>query len=784
MSTIQELESRLEQHKAMLSRMQSDIASIEVELNQIKSGQVQETAKVQQAQPQQMVQQEPQPAMQYNDDIKQPVQQQVVQPQMQQPQMQQPQMQQINPAAVQPQPTAQNQNPYMPQQGGQFYNQNQKFDWNAYYAQKRAEKSQGYQNPAQSQQLSKPLIDKKASAESILGKNIMGIAASVLIFISLILFAMLIVPNLTEVFKVVLMYALSIALTTFGLVMWFRKNQESPFFLSLGACGVGSLYISLLLTHAYFHMIDKIALYILFLFWVGGVLLLSNYKQRVFESIGNSGIFVSVVFGVLQCMKDEDSGLMIVLIIYFLIGTLAFTITKLKDKTSLAINSFFSMPSVIMFLIGAGDLGEHFKYDNLGSHTDMYFMMGLVAVFCFGMCLLTLYKNKESNVMHLIISMAFSMLHLIAVNVMMMCDSDDARLITSLIMIVIYYVIIEVYARRFRQKENAQNIPLYIWRSLLLILAMIDIFQVNDLSDYVGLFILICPLIIYGFIIDDTFSKYAALVMYGILIFCVSMEPVALFMYVIIVFAMYILFMYIYKNQYDTKLKAISYMIFMIGLSIAIAFLSFEYEWDADVVMPVMIFLLGGINLAVLKTPFGKHWLTTDDEKLTTAICYIENALVMVFAMIAIYLVSDSVSHFFVAIGMIGVFMINSYSLLKTKNAAKSIYVGVKFTILVIVILNSYDAPNYVMSVVAFLLSIAFIIIGFVMDIKSLRIYGLVISMICVFKLVMIDITYENTAGHALSFFISGVLCFVISALYNIADKRMRRVENEEITAQ
>ena len=37
----------------------------------------------------------------------------------------------------------------------------------------------------------------------------------------------------------------------------------------------------------------------------------------------------------------------------------------------------------------------------------------------------------------------------------------------------------------------------------------------------------------------------------------------------------------------------------------------------------------------------------------------------------------------------------------------------------------------------------------------------------------MIDITYDNTAGHALSFFISGVLCFVISALYNIADKKL-----------
>jgi hypothetical protein len=31
----------------------------------------------------------------------------------------------------------------------------------------------------------------------------------------------------------------------------------------------------------------------------------------------------------------------------------------------------------------------------------------------------------------------------------------------------------------------------------------------------------------------------------------------------------------------------------------------------------------------------------------------------------------------------------------------------------------------------------------------------------------MIDTTYENTLGHALSFLISGILCFAISAIYN-----------------
>ena len=91
-----------------------------------------------------------------------------------------------------------------------------------------------------------------------------------------------------------------------------------------------------------------------------------------------------------------------------------------------------------------------------------------------------------------------------------------------------------------------------------------------------------------------------------------------------------------------------------------------------------------------------------------------------------------------------------------------------------LVVLNSFDSANFVMSIACLLLAIASIIIGFAGDYKSIRIYGLVLSMISIFKLIMIDISYANTLGHALSFFVSGVLCFVISLIYNLIDKKMQ----------
>ena len=132
-------------------------------------------------------------------------------------------------------------------------------------------------------------------------------------------------------------------------------------------------------------------------------------------------------------------------------------------------------------------------------------------------------------------------------------------------------------------------------------------------------------------------------------------------------------------------------------------------------------------------------------------------------------------THFFAVLGAIGLYCINSVNILKKKNTGLSIYLGIKFTILVMVILSSYHAANYILSISAFVLSIIFIVIGFKLDIKSLRIYGLVVSLVCVVKLVMIDLTYDNTVGRAISFFVSGVLCFVISALYSVAEKKLHR---------
>lgn len=76
-------------------------------------------------------------------------------------------------------------------------------------------------------------------------------------------------------------------------------------------------------------------------------------------------------------------------------------------------------------------------------------------------------------------------------------------------------------------------------------------------------------------------------------------------------------------------------------------------------------------------------------------------------------------------------------------------------------------------SIASIIFAIISIYYGFIANYKYLRIFGLILSIFSVIKLILIDISYDDTIWRALSFFICGILCFVISVIYNKIDKKI-----------
>ena len=739
MSNIDELQERLNNDRRMLDTIMADMRSIQSELDSMKAA-----ANDQNVSPYKAAKQQAQPAQQTS---------------MQAPYAQ-PQASMQSPYA---QPQAQMQSPYVQPQSP--------YTKQSPYAQANAQNMPQSQNDQQFG----PQRQRNSDAESLLGKTIMGVAASILIFISLVLFAKLLIPLLTNEIKIALMLIVSFGIAGVGLFMWFKK-KESVFFLSLGSCGVGAVYISLFLCNAYFRVLNDIVLYILILAWSCGVLFLSKYRKLLFLIIGCAGILISIFFGVASCTHSSDMTMLLVLSIYTFIGILAYLIFTMKDKASYMICSGTGIIGIGSILMAAKTIYDKVYMPGYNPMMQNTLIIAVASIiFCSVMIGLNLQLLNEQNKDYMPFITLLNYL-LIVYSIHVITEDDAVSSIILMTFSVFMYIVLEITERKIKRYQG-KSIPIGILQVILIFIAACACYEIDPMKEYLGIFPVVIVLLLYGFLRDSLFARILGLVCFGVqaTVFVFFTMTFPMLCYQLISFATLTLLMDYKKTHYSVGYKCASFVLFALGLFINSVVMWDKSGIDNDYIFIIIVAALGLLNLLAQKTPYGRNWLTNEWEMSTQITCYVINALLMILSVICMFEYDDPVLHFISTLVAVALFFSNSYRFLKSPHEFAKIYVGIKFTILLLCILYSYDAPNYAISIATFILAIACIIIGFAMGIKSIRLYGLVISMICVVKLVMIDITYDNTAGHALSFFISGVLCFAISALYSKADKILRK---------
>ncbi len=130
------------------------------------------------------------------------------------------------------------------------------------------------------------------SIESWIGVRFFNIVASLLVFIGLVLFVTI---SGSAVLKIAAMYVISGALTALGAIL--TKKSKSIFSLGLTGCGLGALFISILLTHIYFHVINDVAAFSLLLIWTIFSLFMSKrLNSSILSVTAHMGMAISVCF--------------------------------------------------------------------------------------------------------------------------------------------------------------------------------------------------------------------------------------------------------------------------------------------------------------------------------------------------------------------------------------------------------------------------------------------------------------------------------------------------------
>lgn len=167
--------------------------------------------------------------------------------------------------------------------------------------------------------------------EKALGKNIMLIAASLLVFIGVILFAIVIIPEMNDTIKQVMMYVGGLIVAGVGAVK-YKKNPENKWFLGLWACGMGVLFIALLVSHLYFESFSELTLYIMLAIWSVIVAVISKREGAVFFIINQLGIGVAITLASAKLIYDGDDKKLLLLLIYFLVTEIFTNILSLKKE--------------------------------------------------------------------------------------------------------------------------------------------------------------------------------------------------------------------------------------------------------------------------------------------------------------------------------------------------------------------------------------------------------------------------------------------------------------------
>ncbi len=605
--------------------------------------------------------------------------------------------------------------------------------------------------------------DKK-DLEKTIGKSLMGIFASVLIFISLILFATLLLPYFNDTAKMVTTYIVSFAFLGIGLLK-LKKDKENKFYMALTGCGFGALYISLLLSNMYFKVLGDIPLYVLICIWGIGVCLFAKQQSLIFRIIGELGITISVLFGCVLCINNQDAVKMLALIIFYAVSSGVFYfvhyekefIGNLVHQISNVIN-VYALAACTLYIVGHGM-----------NHLETWLMFAVVLV------------SIGSTLWHSLEKESISYGGFAAVYAYVGYKMLESMLVKPEIFSIAAYIVMTVLIVLYEWKKAGGVEGKYIVQTFLLFMSMTALMNSSDLYYYGMVPLLILPALLAGFFRKNFVFKYGSLVM--LLIYTFGQQPYAIPHFLLEGAAIITAFVLLWRRK-EQYCKVFKYALHVLTLL-------FLFNCTGDAVRELMAphldsEAIGGIcnyilftlfNIGMMKSMFRRNPVTGEQEN--PAVYNIANMLAMIVGVFMLgFINNSSVSifwHIMLILTVLGAFIINAKNLLdKRHNLPAGIYVGIKFTILMIVTLESFDSVNYVVSISCLLLAIVSIVLGFVGQYKALRIFGLILSMISTFKLIMVDISYENTLGNALSFFVSGILCFVISLIYNYIDNRFR----------
>lgn len=595
-------------------------------------------------------------------------------------------------------------------------------------------------------------VNKKSNVENKIGKNGMAIVASILIFFSLVLFAGIAFSYLSDIAKVVIMYLISIAIAAFGIVKTTKLDMEKnarfkTFYTTIAACGIGAVYITDLVAYFGFKCLPLIPFIIMLVIWIVITMYLSYKCSTIFAYICNIGLIIATVLTAVQFNSS-----IVAFVLYTICLAALYMILRQENFNK---DSFFFIQYPVVFILLSCAV-------ETGALSYTIFIVLLVSVFVLANLIYRIEKK------HIGTNVAVVVLNIAAF--IRMCIGLDGNAMKYVVIGLIIGMMVMYFVRYY-----AENRILFYIVYAITYVSAVFVFLTTDMYITIALtpFIL---LLIAGFAKKDMWIRLGGY------------------------FAVITSYM-IHMDFYESWGVFIIYLIILIAAGAAVVFISYSMvdKYVITAILSIVLFIaidvldfnicISFVSFGIMafitnSEAYGRNLESKSEELISKIIGYIFSGCVILAGLSCSFNKNITPDLYQVIIIMLITLAVSCINTVKLFNIGipemlAGFYICIKFSLWIYTVLHRLEAASYVLSIVGIVVAIICIVLGFKFRQKSFRLYGLIISMVSVIKLILFDISYDSNILRPVGFFVAGVLCFAISFIYSKLEKTIA-VEQEE----
>ena len=446
-------------------------------------------------------------------------------------------------------------------------------------------------------------IQKKSNWENDLGKKVMPILSACLIFSAIIFFAIALAPYMTDVMRQAMFFVIGFAAIGVGIVLK-KKNIGKGFYNILMACGVGDIFVSILVCRIVFQSINDIAVLIGVLLWSVMVFFLKKNANTLFQIIAYIGIATCIIWGTFAAIKVHNADDLLVLYLFYVIATVMcfFMFRKKEDATSNFLFHLFNLIDLLGCFIGIVRCADHITY---GVGICGFILAGVAVAELLILLFIRDYDEWITMGFFSIIYFAFIEIFLLY-TIYKSSISGAAFTITGCVTAWLFIALIEFVNINKLYDEWMRKLFALVASAAMIIICVENSNSYNLIMPLMA----IIPLMISGILLNSAIYRYASLVSFLVYSF-VMMEPlVGLILGAVFIVGYEAIMFMTDKKESEIEINS-SYIIFLIYAFLVLT--------NSIVTYDLIIFFIFGTCLSAFLVCFKIRKI--EEEKKSLSVC-------------------------------------------------------------------------------------------------------------------------------------------------------------------